>query len=129
MDTASAMSEAARAILRGDPFRDFNWKRAAEIILKEQPKRAVMGLEKDWGSASGTIYENGSPVFDSDAWGSSNWDIPLLVLHFADGTKKTFLTCWEYRKDATNVRNTVQWPQEALDILGASRPEPQVMTE
>jgi hypothetical protein len=50
---------------------------------------ADMGLDGDWRENSCTIYEDGE-FKDYDAYGSSQWAEPIMIVRFADGLTETY---------------------------------------
>lgn len=50
---------------------------------------ADMGLDGDWRENHCTVYEDGQ-YLDYDAYGSSQWAEPILIVHFSDGPSETY---------------------------------------
>ena len=77
MIVGPALTRAARA--RGEPFRVFDWDKAARRIIEEQAFEASAGLAGDWDSTGSEIWRDSKPVppgetytYLASAWPSPN---------------------------------------------------------
>jgi hypothetical protein len=105
-----ARAKAARE--RGEPFRVFDWNKAARRIIEEQAFEASAGLAGDWPSTSGDIWRDGKPVPAGQTYTylASPWAIPTLEI---DGNREE---CWT-TKEASGWDSDTYWPESALAIL------------
>ena len=113
MDTMAAFAMAQANY--GAEHKVFDWNEAARLIKKLKPASAVAGLKDDLEWTSGTIYENGHPVYDSYTYLSSNWATPILILEFENGNTKEF-SCYVMASTTKWDANT-KWPESSLKIL------------
>lgn len=110
MDTMSAFLRAEAN--KGQRFKVFDWKKAAELIRDKKPRLASAGLGRDWEHTGGVIYD-GKPVMDGGTYLCSNWAIPELDMddHVVD--------CWIYQDESPGWDSQTVWPESALEILNA----------
>lgn len=105
--------------LNDNPFKTFDWNKAAEII-KEKHKIhpdliAEAGLQRDWDNTGGIIFENGKPTNENYTYLSSNWAIPTLILS-SNGEEFEEIEC--YVEGETKYHSGSEWDEESLAILG-----------
>lgn len=93
----------------------FDWDEAARIIKQRKPMSAVAGLRGDMEWTSGTIYEDGEPVFDDYTYLQSRWATPILVLWNED-TGGIEMECFK-PKGYNGWNEKTKWPESALAIL------------
>ena len=111
---------AAIARSNNEPLRHLDWMKAAEIIKAERPVAVEAGLDGDFDCTSSFIYRDGAPVAEdgSSYYGTSNWGIPTLVLHYDDGKQKE-VECWSEGEQDPRL----WWPANALAAVnGDSTP-------
>jgi len=89
----------------------FDWKRAAERIMRSECREASAGLRSDWEWTGGSIYGEGGPVTDDYTFLASTWAVPELKL---DGVIED---CYIMESE-TDWDSGTKWPPEALKILG-----------
>lgn len=106
-----ARAEAARR--RGEVGKVFDWDKAARLIAERRPQEAEAGLEGDWPSTGGTIWQDGAPVPREQTYTylASAWATPQLVMD--DGPP---IDCW-VAETATEWGSGTYWPESALAIV------------
>ena len=104
-----AKGDAARAA--GNPYKIFDWNKAAELIREHKPQEASAGLIEDWGYTGGVIFEDGEAVTDRYTYLQSIWATPYLVM---DGVK---YECYVGEDDPHGWDSDTKWPDTALAIL------------
>jgi hypothetical protein len=104
-------------LYQGNPFRVFDWHKAAEIIRDRRPELAAAGLEDDWENTGGSIYYDGKPVPAEDTYTylASTWATPQLNI---DGE---IIDCWVYEDDSPGWGSGTYWPESALAILNGTQ--------
>lgn len=58
----------------------FDWSEAAWLIKKHNAVHASAGLHGDWEYTGDSIYNNGSPILDTDAYLASTWATPEIEI-------------------------------------------------
>lgn len=100
---------------KDNPFKVFDWDKAAKIIREELEKDkdliAEAGLEGDWNYTSGTIFKNGESIDSEYTYLCSNWAIPTLIIN----NEKEF-ECWTYQK-LSRFNSDSKWDEKSLEIL------------
>ncbi len=105
-----------------NPFKVFDWDRAAKIIKEKYELHsdlvAEAGLQGDWDYTGGVIFEKGKPVDYNYTYLKSNWAIPTLILSW-DGKEQEELECFTYVNESRFDSGST-WDTTSLDILGIS---------
>lgn len=115
MDSISAFARGSAARAAGNEQKVFDWEKAAQLIKKHKPEKAIAGLESDFEWTGDTIYEDGKIKKDSSPYLSSNWANPLLVL---DGDEfECYATESQLKKRGLQWDSGTVWPKSSLDIL------------
>ena len=112
MDTLKAFMLAE--MHRNDPLRVFDWELAAHLIAGRQPEKASAGLSGDWEYTGGTIWRDGKPVPEEEAYTflASTWATPEIEI---DGER---MPCFRLASATPGWDAKTYWPPEALAILG-----------
>ena len=117
MDSFKAMAEAEAARARGAKHMVFDWKKAAELIVKRQPKTVSAGLSGDWEWTGGLIWQDGNIVHRDDTYTylASNWATPEIEIN---GEREP---CFVMLEDSPGWDASTYWPEEALKILSGGQ--------
>ena len=109
MDTIEAVF---RCLTATDSGKVFDWDQAARIIAERKPSEAFAGLFEDLDCTTGLIWSDGSPIKDDNAFLSSMWATPVLIIGFE------YIPCYVSR-DETEWDSGTKWPDSALAIVQA----------
>lgn len=112
MDTHSAW--ILGQVHRNKPLMVFDWVKAAQIIKEREVTYAEAGLERDFEYTAGPIWVKGKPDTESYTYLASRWATPQLIIH------GEAIDCWVYQEERPTWNSDTKWPQEALDIIGAT---------
>lgn len=98
------------AAQRGDPFKVFDWDKAATILNERRPTLAEAGLEGDWNYTGGCIWKDGQPFTDSYTYLGSMWATPCLKIN------GELIPCFTTDESKGWTTDT-QWPETARELL------------
>src|ERR1044072_2993968 len=118
MDTQQAFKNGQDN--RGKTYKIFDWVKAAQIIVDNDIKNAVAGLDQDFEWTADMILENGKPLHDGYSYLWSTWATPILV--DADTEKEYDCYCTEDNKPRHYDKKS-KWDEESLDILKKGKPK------
>lgn len=106
------MEEAKKS---GNPYKVFDWDKAARIIKERNPEMALAGLSEDWFWTGGPIWEKGQIFNEWHPYLKSFWATPVIVLE--NECSREEIPCWIY-DDETVWDERTFWPESAKKILG-----------
>ena len=110
---AFAMGEANR----GKDLMVFDWNKAARLIKKSGANSASAGLARDWENTGGTIFSDGKPVLEDDAYVylASTWATPELEINYK--RQDCFIMESEVPEEWGDNYAKIYWPESALKII------------
>lgn len=105
---------------RDKPYKIFDWVKAAHIIVDNDIKNAVAGLDGDFEWTADLILEKGKPLSDGYSYLWSTWATPTLV--DADSEKEYPCFCTE-DNNPRHYDKKSKWDEESLEILKKGKPK------
>lgn len=96
---------------RGREPMVFDWDKAAQLIRESGTSYAAAGLRDDWEYTGDTIFADGKPYMDSDAYLSSTWAAPEIEIN------GDVIECYRMESETPRWDSDTKWPDSALKIL------------
>ena len=114
MDIDRCINQYNAAVRNGNKPRNLDWEKVARHIIKIGCNCVVYaGIEEDWDSTVGIIYDHGE-VVHKDAYTTSIWGTPTIEV-YVEGQNKRIDADTIYYKEANE--HIHDWTAESIAIL------------